>query len=384
MNNSTSVKTQAVIIGEGSIRRMEEMFERFNARKIFFVVDEPAYKVSGAAKIVDRFFQEMKVTWFSDFEMNPKIEDVDRGVKLFRRNPPDLVIGLGGGSAIDMAKLIAGCGSGTAKPETYITGAKTVAHPLPPVIAVPTTSGTGSEATHFAVVYIDGEKFSFAHSRLLPDVALIDPRLTWSLPSRTTAACGLDALCQCMESIWAVGADEISINYAAEGLKLALHYLEPAVNNPAPESRQAMARSAHFSGKAINRSKTTAPHALSYGMTSRYNVPHGMAVALTVGEFLAYNYLVTETDCIDPRGMHSVKTRMDTILKLMNSRSAEHARKKISSLLKNINCPLRLRDAGIRMKDLESIRSDVNIERLSNNPRKIDKYQLKILLEHVY
>jgi alcohol dehydrogenase len=249
---------------------------------------------------------------------------------------------------------------------------------------VPTTSGTGSEATHFAVVYIDGEKYSFAHPDLLPDVALIDPKLTWSLPPRTTAACGLDALCQCIESIWAVGSTEKSIEVASEGFALAFKHLEKAVLKPDAETRLAMAKAAHLSGKAINISKTTAPHALSYGITSRYGVPHGMAVALTLGAFLEYNYEVNSTDCTDPRGMDFVKNRIDHIIALTDSNSPAQAAGKVRSLLGAINSPVTLKDAGIPKSELQALSESVNIERLSNNPRQIDSRGLIELLESVF
>lgn len=384
MTDTITGKTQINVISEGSIRQIGEFFEKFDARNVFFVADEPAYKFSGAEKALSSLLQEYKVTWFSDFELNPKIEDVERGVALLRGNPPDLVIGLGGGSALDMAKLIAGCGAGTAQPAEYVTGTVPMEHQIPPVIAVPTTSGTGSEATHFAVVYIKGEKFSFAHSQLLPDVALIDPQLTWSLPPRTTASCGLDALCQCVESVWAVGATDESIKFASEGFALAFRHLEKAVLNPDAESRLAMAKAAHLSGKAINISKTTAPHALSYGITSRYGVPHGMAVALTLGAFLEYNSEMTTYDCIDTRGLEHVQKRIDHIISLMDCNSPVQAANRVRSLLRAINCPVCLKDAGIPKNDLLAISESVNTERLSNNPRQIDIQGLQQLLDSVF
>jgi alcohol dehydrogenase len=136
-----------------------------------------------------------------------------------------------------------------------------------------------------------------------------------------------------------------------------------------------------LSGKAINISKTTAPHAFSYGITNRYGVPHGAAVALTLGAFLIYNYQVDDSDCVDPRGVSSVKKRIEYILKLLGDGSMDKSQKKLKSIIENIGCPLRLREVGIKKDDLSGLVSMVNVERLSNNPRKIDAPELSSLLE---
>ena len=113
-----------------------------------------------------------------------------------------------------------------------ITGSVPIDSGKVPLVAIPTTAGTGSEATHFAVVYHEGKKFSVAHRNLLPDFAIIDPELTCSMPKSLAASTGLDALCQAIESIWAVGATGESATYAIRSLYLALEHLESAVENP--------------------------------------------------------------------------------------------------------------------------------------------------------
>ena len=182
------------------------------------------------------------------------------------------------------------------------------------MIAIPTTAGTGSEATHFAVVYVDGEKYSLAHPYLVPAYAVIDPLLTYSLPAGVTAASGLDAFCQAIESIWAVGATDVSHTFATEAARLAVQHLRAAVQNPTDTARAGMCRAAHLSGKAINISKTTAPHALSYVLTAEYGLAHGVAVALTLAPMLQYNAQVTAIDCADPRSAIAEETTMKRIL----------------------------------------------------------------------
>jgi alcohol dehydrogenase class IV len=311
--------------------------------------------------------------------LNPKLEDVQRGIEVYRNFEPDVVIALGGGTAIDLAKLIGTLsvqkGAERSKCSRDIAmGVAAIEVEGKPMIAIPTTAGTGSEATHFAVVYVDGEKYSVAHPSMLPDYAIVDPTLTESLPKRITAATGLDALCQAIESIWAVAATEESMGYAQEAARLAFDHLAAAVNAPTPEARRAMCRASHLAGKAINITKTTAPHALSYFLTSRYGVPHGMAVATTLRAMLAFNADVTDNDCVDPRGATAVRERIARILNVLGTDCIDEACSAISSLLSQVECPT-LKEIVVN-GDLMAVVDSANIERLSNNPRRVSREKL--------
>ena len=245
-------------------------------------------------------------------------------------------------------------------------------------MAIPTTAGTGSEATHFAVVYVDGEKYSLAAPSLLPDYAVVDWKLTTSLPRRMTVATGLDAFCQAIESIWAVAANDESLAYAIEAARLAFENLPVAANSPTPTARQAMSRASYLAGKAINITKTTAPHALSYFLTSRYGVPHGMAVACTLASLLEYNAAVTDDDCADPRGAIAVRQRLELILQILGANNIREARSKIDELLSQLESP-----SLVEIVDLSGVAAVVdsaNLERLSNNPRRANREQLIALL----
>jgi alcohol dehydrogenase len=374
---------QRVILGEGTVGRVRDLLASLCARRVFLVFDAPAYEHSGAAAALSGVLGGYRTSGFSEFEPNPKLEDAVIGVARFREDPPDVVIAVGGGSALDMAKVIAVCGVQEAPLLEYVTGRLQPERPGPPVIALPTTAGTGSEATHFAVVYVDGRKHSLAHPFLRPRYALIDPALTYSVPPGLTAASGLDALAQAMESIWATGATADSMNHASEALSLALAFLEEAVHRPTPAARLGMARAAHLAGKAIDISKTTAPHAVSYAITTRFGVPHGAAVALTLGAFLHYNSAVDDSTCNDPRGAGAVRDRVHRVLKLVGEHSPEAAEERIQALVERVGCPVRLGQVGVRRDDLPELARAVNLERLSNNPRSIDTGGLISLLESV-
>ncbi len=310
---------------------------------------------------------------------------MERGIEQFHQSNPDVVIAVGGGTAMDLAKLIGTLAVHKTSARDIITGTLDLEENGPPLIVIPTTAGTGSEATHFAVAYVEGVKYSLADSRLLPAYVVIDSRLTRSLPAGITAATGLDAFCQSVESIWAVGSTDESVGYASESVRLAIEHLPACVNNPTPESREAMCRAAHLSGKAINISKTTAPHAISYAITTRFGVPHGMAVALTLGELLKFNAAVTEDDCTDPRGVEHVHGRIALLLELLGQSTAKSGAEKIRALVESLGAPVTLRDVVVDDENSISwIAEQVNVERLSNNPRGITKQDIKNILKEIW
>ncbi|AWT60076.1 MAG: Phosphonoacetaldehyde reductase [Candidatus Moanabacter tarae] len=375
---------QDVHFGEGAIAKVSAILNQLGVRKVFLVADEPAYDVSGAANELETLFADYGIDRFSGFKPNPKLEDIQRGIQQFCGSNPDVLIAVGGGTAIDLAKLIGTLANHQADPRKMITGLYNIEKNGPPLIAIPTSAGTGSEATHFAVAYVDSQKYSVADSRLLPSHVVIDPRLTHSLPAGITAASGLDAFCQSVESIWAVGATDESIRYASESVHLALANLLHCVQHPTPEARMAMCRAAYLSGKAINISKTTAPHAISYAITTRFGLPHGLAVALTLGEILKFNASVRSTDCTDPRGAGHVQARIAFLLELLDQPTAERAAGRIQSLMESVGAPLQLRDAGILVEDeFTWIAEQVNVERLSNNPRKLAHRDIEKILQKI-
>jgi alcohol dehydrogenase class IV len=368
---------QRAHIYEGALGEVGAILDRLSARRVFFVVDESAYVASGASEILAPFFKDRSVAKFADFELNPKLNDVERGIVECREAKPDVVIALGGGTAIDLAKMIGTLAAQEVSARKVVTDEARIERKGPPLIVVPTTSGTGSEATHFAVVYVDGQKVSLAHSYLLPDYALVDATLTHSAPAHITGPTGLDAFCQAVESLWAVGATEESIEYASESLALSVRHLEVAVSRPTAEARLGMSEAAHLGGKAINISKTTAPHALSYAITSDYGVPHGAAVALNLGALLEYNANVTETDCSDPRGPKHVRDQIAHIVEILGVKTVLKARGKIDALIERIGCPTLLNKVGIEDDAaIARLVEQVNVERLANNPRRIDAIAL--------
>lgn len=375
---------QAVHLEPGAIRRAGEILAEMRPKSIFLVTGHHSYTHSGAEAALEEILRPWPVRHFHEFSPNPRLEDVQKALALFRQHEDDLLLAVGGGSVIDMAKLIAVLAPQTEAPLDIIRWGAPIQRPSLPVIAVPTTAGAGSEATHFAVVYVDHRKYSLAHPSMLPEVAIVDADLTASLPPHITAASGLDALCQGIESLWAVGSTQRSKTWARQAVRLAHAHLEDAVLRPSPAARHGMARAAHLAGKAINLSKTTAAHALAYGMTSHFGVPHGHAVALTLGELLVYNSRGDQDDVQDPRGAEYVRGVVDQIGTLLGCASPEQSGREITRLVSRLGLHTRLRDVGIRtVADRGQLSGGVNAERLGNNPRSMPRSAIEDLLEKI-
>jgi len=195
----------------------------------------------------------------------------------------DEIVSIGGGSTIDVGKFVA-----------FHLGVKHT--------AIPTTAGTGSEVTKFAVFVDNGKKVSLENDKLIPDKVIMDPKLTLTLSPEQTAASGLDALSQAIESHWSPSANQISQNYSFMAISLAMNNLFKSYSEPKNlEWRKLMMLAANFSGRAINITRTSICHAISYPLTIRYGIPHGIACAITLPLFLEYykikSFHINNSEC---------------------------------------------------------------------------------------
>ncbi len=376
--------TPVVISGDGVLSRVGELLQRHRPHRIFLVPGRASYLQCGAKAILDRELASFDVAHFFDFTPNPQLGEVERGVFELREHDADMVVAVGGGSAIDIAKLINACAASPASCEDLITGKLTPESASLPLIAVPTTAGTGAEMTHFAAVYIGEAKYSMAHASMLPDAVILDPSLTASLPPSVTAATGIDALAQAIESHWSVGATIESQHYAIDAMGLIWNNLERAVTAPNAEVRDAMLSGASLAGQAINISKTTAPHAISYGLTARFGVAHGHAVGLTLGALFEFNGRADLTSVSDPRADDHLLASMKTLCTHLGVASTAAGQQRLHDLMEAIGLETQLRKLGVTRSDLPSLAASVNLERLGNHPRRLRVADIGRILESVY
>lgn len=361
-------------VGRGSALQLGDIVARFSPKAMLLVHGKDSYVQCGAAAVVQSATSRHPVLRVSDFSTNPQIDDVQRILGCLAGLHFDLILAVGGGSVIDMAKLL--CFHQVASPGSGNTDSPSgLSSPgrIPPIVAVPTTAGTGSEATCFAVVYELGIKQSIESPHIFPAVAVVDPCFTDGCPRYVSATAGADALSQAIESHWSIRSSEESRRYSAEAIPLIHDNLISAVVQDKPDARARVALGAHLAGKAINISRTTAPHAFSYAFTSRHGLPHGHACALTLPFFLEQMGSLSDASCRDPRGVAFTRSRCREIAELLGASSAPQAADHLRVLLQTLGLEHSVSQLGLKTPGaLEGVLSEVNPDRLGNHPQTVD------------
>jgi len=372
----------AVVCANGAMAQLGGILEKRNCGRILLVAGRTSLQRSGAEVALESILRGYRVTRFTGIDENPKIGQLESGLKIFREVQPDLIIGVGGGSAMDMAKLIKIFSCQPHPPLRYIEGSGELRAATVPLLAIPTTAGSGSQATHFAVLYVDKSKHSVAHASMLPDEAIVDPMLLRSVPPAVAASTGLDALNQGIESYWSIHATIESKALAGSAIKLACASLHNIVRRPDDAAYLAMATAAHRAGEAINLTMTTAPHAISYPITSYFGVPHGQATGLVLAAVLRYNSMVSADDCLDSRGPEYVRDTICEIAGLLGQTDAMSAASAYNAMMDAIGLSRDFLELGIRTSnDLETIvENGFNPQRVRNNPRRVTSSALRNML----
>jgi alcohol dehydrogenase class IV len=212
------------------------------------------------------------------------IEEYDAYKSVFSGYEPGCIVAVGGGRIIDFAKIIA-----TNLSANDVRSRQKNGEPIirtVPLVAVPTTAGSGAEATPFAVFYFGGKKSSITHPSLLPDSEIVDANLLDSLSTRQLAISGADAVCQAIESVFSPVATPETLLLSRGAFTIGIPALKAAVAGERAEFGESLALASNLAGQAITRVRTNVPHALSYFLTSHYNVPHGQAVSFHIGAYL--------------------------------------------------------------------------------------------------
>ena len=362
---------QEAYIGVNCLKDFSFILKKFNPKRIFLVRGKKSYHLCGAEKVINDTLKDFssEVLLFCDFEENPKIEDVKKGLSILEKFNPDIIIAIGGGSVLDISKLIRFFHSY----EGEETGNKFEQKcPLIPLLALPTTAGTGCEATHFAVMYKDKVKYSVEHDDILPDFAFVYPPFTYNNPSYLTACTGFDALAQGIEAYWNVNATVESDEYAMKAIQLLWPNLPLAVNSPTEEVRNKVSEGAYWAGRAINITKTTAPHAFSYPFTTYFGYPHGHAVALTFPFFfdLNCNKMNNSNVYIDDKIKYWRKIDiLENLLGIPNE-------KELEMLMKYVN---KIFSKRPKINSFDAYLKLVNLQRLKNNPIILDEFVIEKL-----
>lgn len=371
---------QKVLIGSKHLPHLVSFLKKKEIQRVLLVTGKNSFSDSSAKTVLNSHLSGFEFSRFCEFSHNPKIEDVIDGIRIFLQEDCQAIIAVGGGSVLDMAKLIKAYQDSNKDIRTQVISNELGLCGIP-LVAIPTTAGSGSEATEFAVVYIDNKKYSVSNEFLQPNLVFLISDFTLSASPYLTATTGMDALTQSIESFWSINSTETSRAYSKEAIASIWKYLPLAVHKNDPRAKYELINAAHLAGKAINISKTTAPHAISYSLTTYHGIPHGHAVAMTIGFFCSYNSELTEADCIDHRGVSYVRTIFAEIQEIIGKNNLEKA---LNSFISGIGLDLCIPKSPMGVDDdIAKILGDINVQRMKNNPRLVREADLKLMLKNL-
>jgi len=345
------------------IARLKEIVEEnFKGSRLFLITDQGIMDSGIADKVLSQF-QGIQV--FDEVEQNPKFTTINRAGEIVRRMKPDLVIGLGGGSSLDAAKAIALLATNTGNIEDYEGKGKYKSPPLP-VLAIPTTCGTGSEVTWVSVVTHTGRMFkmSIKGSHMFPAAALIDPDLLASLPPPLVASTGMDALTHAIEAYTVRAATYLTDIFAREALQLIFQSLERAYKNIKgdKEAREKIMLGSTLAGMAFGNSDVGAVHCVAEAVGSIYDTPHGVANSIFLPFVMEFNLPVV-------KDRYAEIARIAGIDEKDTEAAAQELIHKIKSLSRALNIPS-FKELGIQ-KDKFPELAEKSFQNNSNpsNPR---------------
>lgn len=359
--------------GQNVRKETAELAEILHVNKGMLIAGSHSVKNGEAQELVEQS-QGKLITVFSEVSPNPDVSEVDNCAQIIRRLGIDFIVALGGGSIIDCAKAVSVIAlTNESVRKFYGTG-----NPLPqkhlPIIAIPTTAGTGSEVTAVSVLTDrkNGRKAPMSSPGFYPEYALIDPTLTMTMPQNITAATGLDVLSHAIEAYWSKGHQPITDVLAIHAARLVFSYLPKVYENPADiAAREKMCEASLIAGLAFNLPKTTASHACSFPLTNIYNIPHGEACALTLDYFLRIN----ASDDKD--------NRIQTLAESLGFLDAEQLAEGIYDLKKKTHLRTNLYDLNLteaQILELVKLSKHPNLE---NNPVKITEKTLEKMYKYL-
>ena len=360
--------------------RLEEQLLQIlqqHIRHRLMLVAGKSYLALPIRNVIDRVTETLKIDMvkFSDFSPNPSYEEAALGAAHYREFQCEGILAVGGGSAIDVAKCIK-LFSALNPDEPYLEQELREDPDL--FVAVPTTAGSGSESTQFAVLYKDGEKRSIDSKCALPQYVILDSESLLSLPLTIKKSTFADALSHAIESYWSINATDESKTLSKKTITLLLENMDDYWCNK-PDACKKVMEAANLAGQAINMTKTTAAHAMCYKFTSLFGVPHGHAVMLCLPE--VWQYMQEHiNDCRDARGESYLVNTLNEIAHCLGKETAQEAISFLRALRQQLDFDV---PGGISDEKIEMMAHSVNIERLNNFPIILSQPQIEKIYKRI-
>jgi alcohol dehydrogenase class IV len=371
-----------LITGAGAIEQLAAELTRLNVQNPLIVTDAILVK-SGTVDLALAQLGGRRYGIFDQVKPEPEISIVEDCTRAYREGGHDGLIGLGGGSAIDIAKGVAAFANHEG-PLTELFGVDLVKRKGPALIAIPTTAGTGSEVTNVAI-FSDKEaqlKKGIVSDYLLPDVALVSPIMTLTCPRSVTAASGVDALVHAIESYLSVNASPITDAIALGAIKLIAKALPKAYANPSNlQAREDMATASLMAGMAFGNAGVGAVHALAYPLGGRFNIAHGVSNALLLPYVMAWNKMACVERFRDIAEAMGVRTAH-----LSDKDAADQAVQAMTDLCVAVDIPAGMRSFNVPEDAIPAMAEEASkIDRLMrNNPRKLTAADIEKIYRAAY
>lgn len=369
-----------IVAGAGVLRDLENEILATGSSRPFLVTDRQIRAVGLVEKLASALGSLELVGIFDEVPANSEVSLVEKGAAAAREAGADILVTLGGGSCIDTAKamnIVLSLGGTLLDYE----GFGQINSPLRPLAAIPTTAGTGSESTQYAVI-LDGmrhTKVTFLSPHLTPAIAVLDPELTLSLPPSLTASTGMDALGHAMESYASTSGSPMARGLATEACAMIFDNLEKAVHNGDDlQARYSMLLASNMAGIAFSNSMVGCVHAMAHALGALKGVPHALAVGLMLPYGIKYNG--------EGEGFRIYDALAGMLLGKRGEGSPEMLAERISSLLEACGLPRRLRDiGGIEEEDLPSVAEEAAVDgAMYTNPREAGPEELLALLKKAF
>lgn len=360
-----------ITFGAGSIAKLPQLLETLSGRRVTLITDANILDAIGLGDRLPALFKGYKVSVFPEVEPNPPVDNCQDAIRFALEHEAEIVVGIGGGSAQDTAKIVAAVTQNGGDVQAVLRGERKISGGSLPTVLVPTTAGTGSEVTRWGTLWdkVQKLKFSVESPSMYPTHALVDPELTLTLSPAWTAATGADALSHAMEAYWNKHHNPVSDVYALEAVRRIFEALPLAVTNPSNLAhRSKMLFASLLAGMAFSNTKTAAAHSLSYPMTLHYGVVHGQASSITLPALLRFNEQAS-------------RERMTDLARAVGGNSVDSGARRIQVLLQRIGLKTSLSELGIDSDGIEMcVREGYTPDRAGNNLRDLDAEGMREIL----
>lgn len=373
-----------VVFGEMVEEKIGAEAKGLGAKKAFIVTDKTIEKAGLLEKVETSLKEVVAVDIFDRVESEPTLKAAETIAMAARAAKYDLVVGVGGGSVMDMAKVASAAAANPWQVVSDFFGANKIANPSVPKILIPTTAGTGAEATPYALIIVEGKKKAIASPYNLADVILISSSFTATMPPEVTASTGMDALSHAVEAVISLGANPLTDSFALEAIRKIADNLEEAfLHGDNLGARLKMSLAAMLAGMAFGNAGVIAGHAAAHTVGARYNISHAKASALALPYVMEYN---TQEPPVKEKLAKVAREMGVDISGLTDEEAASKAIARVKKMLEALKLPTRLADLDVPEKDLPDLADAIMKEKgyLARNPRKMEHEDAVKMVERMW